>query len=69
LCELNWGYPDHENWNCLQRIISKHVHIPFCPINIFFPLSLVHVGLEGRLECLRALIEVSFGRSKPTESL
>jgi len=47
-----------ERFNLLQRTISKQVRIPLCPINLFFPPSLVGVGLERRFKHLKISIKV-----------
>jgi hypothetical protein len=49
-----------------QKIISKQVHIPICPISFSFLLPLVSGRLEGRLKHLRTLIKAVFEESKPT---
>ena len=48
-----------------QRITSKQVHKPPCPINHLSPRPLVS-GLEGRLKHSRTLNKVDLEKAKPT---
>jgi hypothetical protein len=64
-CELSCWYPDHRDWICPQRTISKQLHILLCPVNF----STTSGGLEGRLNHLTTLSKVEFEKSKPTDSL
>lgn len=61
--------PNSKDQNHLKTTISKQVHIPLCPINLFPPLSLKDDGLEGTLKHLRTVIKVGCEKSKFTLGL
>jgi hypothetical protein len=63
---MKLGIPHPKKKKKKKKTISKQVHIPFCPLNLSFPLPLVGGGLEGRLKHLRTLTKVGFENSKPT---
>ena len=59
---LSWQW----RLDLLQRTISKQVHVPLCPINLFFALPLMGGRVEGRLRRLRTFIKVGIEQSEPT---